>query len=336
MKILVTGGAGFIGFHLSLNLLKQGYSVVSIDNLNEYYDISLKKNRIKILNNKFSKQKQFQFKKIDITNFVKLNKLGKFKFDIVINLAAQAGVRYSIENPRAYINSNLVGFFNVLEFSKVNKVKHLLYASTSSVYGANENFPYKEKNSADNPIQLYAATKRSNELMAHSYSHLYNLPTTGLRFFTVYGPYGRPDMALFKFTKNILAGKAIEVFNYGNHYRDFTYVDDLVDVIKVLMNKIPKLTKWNKKKPDPSSSTAPFEVYNIGNNDPIKLTKYIEILEKVLKKKAKKKYMKLQAGDIKKTFADNSKIKKFYKKKPTQVTKGIQNFVEWYKKYYNE
>ncbi|WP_440931801.1 SDR family NAD(P)-dependent oxidoreductase [Candidatus Pelagibacter sp.] len=334
MKILVTGSAGFIGFHLCRKLLKNGHNVIGVDNLNKYYDVNLKKRRVQILKTNF--KNKFIFKKIDISKKKEFKPLVKIKFDIIVNLAAQAGVRYSLENPQAYIDANLIGFFNVLEFSKMKKIKHLLYASTSSVYGANENFPYKERNSADNPIQLYAATKRSNELMAHSYSHLFNLPTTGLRFFTVYGPYGRPDMALFKFTKNILNNKKIEVYNYGNHYRDFTYVDDLVDTIAALIIEIPKKKKWNKKKPDPSSSTAPFEIYNIGNNNPIKLTKYIEILEKVLGKKAKKKYLKLQAGDIKKTFADNTKIKKIYSKKFTDVNEGIKKFVTWYREYYNE
>ena len=335
MKILITGSAGFIGFHLSKTLLEKKYQVYGLDNINNYYDASLKKKRISLLK-KLSTNK-FKFIKLDLQNKNKLNELFvKYKFDIVINLAAQAGVRYSIENPKIYLQNNIDTFLNLLECCRKQSIKHLIYASTSSVYGLDSLMPFKEDKGSNHPTHIYAATKKCNELMAHSYSHLFNLPTTGLRFFTVYGPWGRPDMALFKFTKNIIAGKEIEVFNYGNHYRDFTYVDDLVDTIKVLINKIPKLSKWNKKKPDPSSSTAPFEIYNIGNNDPIKLTKYIEILEKVLNKKAKKKYMKLQAGDIKKTFADNSKIKKFYKKKPTQVTKGIQNFVEWYKKYYNE
>ena len=334
MTILVTGAAGFIGFHTSRLLLEKNYKVIGVDNINSYYDIKIKKDRLKILKN----YKNFNFLKIDISNFNSLkNKLNKYKIDYIINLAAQAGVRYSLKNPKAYFDSNLKGFFNILELSRFFKVKHLIYASTSSVYGNNSKLPFKECNIADHPIQFYAATKRANELMAHSYSYLYNLPTTGLRFFTVYGPWGRPDMALFIFTKNILNNKKIELFNYGNHIRDFTYIDDIINPILKLIKKIPQ--KKNKKKniQDPSESTSPYKIFNIGNNNPKKLTDFLNEIEKQIGKKAKIKLKKLQIGDVYETFADTSKLEKYvnYKSK-TSIKKGIFSFISWYRSYYNK
>ena len=321
-KVLITGSAGFIGFHLTLELLKLGKEVVGIDNLNDYYDPKLKISRLKIL----KKYKKFSFYKIDLIDELKVKKVfQKYKIKTVVNLAAQAGVRYSLINPKSYVNTNLLGFFNLLNLSTKYKVKHFVYASTSSVYGALQKIPFKENYSTDHPIQLYAATKKSNELMAHAYSHIYKIPTTGLRFFTVYGPWGRPDMALFKFTKNILSGKKIEIFNYGKHLRDFTYVDDIVFYI----DKIIKL-KTNTKK------NIPHDVYNIGGGSPIKLMSFIRIIEKKLKLKFKKKFLNLQKGDIVRTSADNNKlIRKFKVKKFTKIEVGISNFIDWYKKYYN-
>ena len=332
-NILITGCAGFIGFHVAEFFLKKKYSVYGIDNLNKYYDINLKKNRIKIL----KKYKKFEFLKIDLSDKKKLEKIFKKKyFSKVINLAAQAGVRYSLENPEAYITSNLVGFCNLIEFSKTYKTKHFIYASTSSVYGMNKKQPLSERDNVDHPIQFYAATKRSNELIAHAYSHLFNLPTTGLRFFTVYGPWGRPDMALFLFTKNILKNKPIKVFNYGDHVRDFTYIDDITKSVYLISRKIPKKSK-PKKKYFPSESLSPFKIFNIGNNKPIKLIDYIKQLELQLNKKAKKKYLPLQTGDIKKTLADNSYLEKTISFKPnTKIDFGIKKFVDWYLEYYNE
>ncbi len=337
MKVLITGCAGFIGFHTSLKFLNNGFRVVGIDNLNNYYDVKLKKERLNRLNKKFSKKKKFKFQKLDISDHIKLNKLfKKYKFDFVVNLAAQAGVRYSLINPRSYLNTNLVGFFNILDNSKRYKIKHLVYASTSSVYGANENFPLKENKIADHPIQFYAATKRSNEIMAHSYSSIHNLPTTGLRFFTVYGPWGRPDMALYIFTKNIFKGNKIPLFNHGNHSRSFTYVDDIVDgVYKSTIKIVKKNKNWSNKKPDPSSSNCPFRVLNIGNNKSESLIKYLRVLEKNIGKKAKIKNLEKQLGDIIKTSADLKKIKKEINFKPkTNIETGIKKFVEWFKDYH--
>ena len=332
MKILVTGCVGFIGFHVSNKLILKGHNVVGLDSINNYYGTKIKYDRLKIL--KLNKKK-FIFKKGNMSDsrFVK-NVFKKYKFDVVINLAAQAGVRYSIENPKAYLESNLVGFFNILDCSKQFKIKHLIYASTSSVYGNNSKLPFKESRHADHPIQFYAATKRSNELMAHSYSSLYKLRTTGLRFFTVYGPWGRPDMALFIFTKNILEGKKINLFNYGNHIRDFTYIDDIVEPILRLVNKAPRSIIKNKKK-DPSESSAPFKIYNIGNNDPKKLMDFVKAIESKLQKKAKINFMPLQKGDVYETYADTSKLFKAtrYRSK-IDINVGIGNFVDWFRKYY--
>lgn len=336
MNILVTGSAGFIGFHTCLNLLKKkNVNIYSVDNLNDYYDIKIKYDRLRIL----KKKKNFFFKKIDITNFNKLCKFSKKnKIKYIIHLAAQAGVRHSLKKPRDYINSNLVGFFNILEISKLLKVRHLVYASTSSVYGLNENFPFKENRIADHPIQLYAATKKSNEVMAHSYSHLYKIPMTGCRFFTVYGPWGRPDMALFKFTKNIIENKKIEIFNKGNHSRDFTYCDDVAKIISKLLFKIPKMSKFfDKKYPDPSISLAPYKIFNVSSGKRVKLLSFINEIEKNLKKKSKKFYLPMQMGDIKDTLSSKTKIFNYIGKlKSTDYKIGIKNFVNWYKKYYSK
>lgn len=337
-KILITGCSGFIGYHTTLKFLKKNFKVIGIDNLNNYYDVKLKKDRLKSINNLgYKLSKNFKFIKSDLNNFKKIEEIfEKFKFDYVINLAAQAGVRYSLINPRSYLNTNINGFFNILDCSKRYKVKHLVYASTSSVYGANENFPLKETKIADHPIQFYAATKKSNEIMAHSYSSIYNLPTTGLRFFTVYGPWGRPDMALYIFTKKILQGKKIPLFNYGNHSRSFTYIDDIVDGVYKSTIKIPKKNnKWSSKNPDPSSSNCPFRIYNIGNNKSESLVKYLRVLEKNIGKIAKIKNLKIQKGDIIKTSADLKKINKEINFRPsTSIEVGIKKFVEWYKKYH--
>ena len=330
-KILITGCAGFIGFHVSKIFLEKNYVVYGLDNLNNYYDVNLKKNRIKQL----KKFKKFKLFKVDLSNKIQLKKIFKnYSFSKVINLAAQAGVRYSLINPDAYVKSNLIGFCNLIELSKTYKIKHFIYASTSSVYGMNTKQPLSEKDAVDHPIQFYAATKRSNELIAHSYSHLFNFPTTGLRFFTVYGPWGRPDMALFLFTKNILENKPINIFNYGNHVRDFTYVDDIAKSVYLISKKIPH--KKNKKKYYAFESSSPFKVLNIGNNKPVKLLNYIKQIELRLKKKAKKKYLPLQSGDIKKTLSDSSLLNKMIKFKPrTSIKYGVNKFVDWYLEYYN-
>ena len=331
-KILITGCAGFIGFHVCKKFLEKNYVVYGLDNINKYYDINLKKNRIKQL----KKFKKFKLFKIDLSNKTQLKKIFKnYSFSKVINLAAQAGVRYSLINPESYVKSNLIGFFNLIELSKTHKIKHFIYASTSSVYGMNNKQTLSEKDPVDHPIQFYAATKRSNELIAHSYSHLFNLPTTGLRFFTVYGPWGRPDMALFLFTKNILKNKPINVFNYGNHVRDFTYVEDIAKSVYLISNKTPHKKK-NKKKYYAFESSAPFRVLNIGNNKPVKLLNYIKQIELKLKKKAIKRYLPLQKGDIKKTLSDSSLLSKIIKFKPkTSIKHGINKFIDWYLDYYN-
>ncbi|MAV05548.1 MAG: capsular biosynthesis protein CpsI [Candidatus Pelagibacter sp.] len=338
MKILVTGCAGFIGHHVSVKLMSLGYNVIGIDNIDNYYDPSLKKNRLKRAKNlNKSFRGKFKFIKLDLCNKKKLIFLfKKFKFKKVIHLAAQAGVRYSLLNPHKYINSNILGFLNILEGCRAIKCSHLIYGSSSSVYGANTKFPFSEKQNANHPIQIYAATKRSNELMAHSYSHLFKIPTTGLRFFTVYGPWGRPDMALFSFTKKIKQNKKIKIFNYGKHERDFTYIDDVVKGIINVLKKGQKVNrKWNSKNPDPSTSNAPFGIFNIGNGKSIKLSKYIDCIEKELGKKAKKQFLNLQPGDIKKTQADTKKIKRIYNyKSDTTVEEGIRKFVNWFNEYY--
>tara|TARA_B100000941_G_C28503056_1_gene555508 strand:+ start:1115 stop:2128 length:1014 start_codon:yes stop_codon:yes gene_type:complete len=332
-KILVTGAAGFIGFSLALKLLKNGNKIIGIDNLNNYYDTILKKNRLKIL----KRFPNFNFVKIDICKNRKLNNLfKKYNFSKVYHMAAQAGVRYSLEAPEAYVKSNIVGFFNILENSKIYKIKHLIFASSSSVYGANKNYPFAENKSCTHPIQLYASTKLSNESMAHSYSALYNLPSSAIRFFTVYGPWGRPDQALFLFTKNILENKHIKLFNYGNHTRDFTYIDDIVDgIIKIAKYTPKRNNNWNAKKPDPSFSKFPFQIYNIASNKRIKLTKYLQIIENYLGKKAKIKNLPLQKGDVKDVISDITKIKRKLNYKPKyNVEIGIKNFINWYRSYY--
>ncbi|MDA8709805.1 NAD-dependent epimerase [Gammaproteobacteria bacterium] len=335
MHILVTGAAGFIGFHVASRLLNKGHAVIGIDNMNDYYDVRIKNSRLQILksNNKFTSIN------CNIEDFDKLAKeLNGFQVSGIIHLAAQAGVRYSIENPFAYANSNLLGFTSILEFARNFKVNHLVYASTSSVYGLNENLPFSEKNIADHPIQFYAATKRANELMAHSYSSLFKIPSTGLRFFTVYGPWGRPDMALFKFTKNILANKEIQVFNNGKHIRDFTYIDDIVDGILRAFNSPPNADQnWQPRHPSPDSSSAPFKIYNIGNSNPINLMEYINLIEEYLQKKAKIKYLPLQQGDVVRTQSDLSSINSSLGYSPKiNVKVGVRNFIEWYLDYYKE
>jgi len=334
-KVLITGAAGFIGFHLSRLLLEQGYEIVGIDNLNDYYDVALKEGRLEILSN----HENFVFHKIDLKDKADIDKLFKEnKFDYVVNLAAQAGVRYSIENPYAYVDSNLIGFMNILEACRNYPVKHLLYASSSSVYGGNSIVPFSTNHQVDHPVSLYAATKKANELMAHTYSHLYNIPTTGLRFFTVYGPWGRPDMAYFSFTKAILAGDPIKVFNYGKMERDFTYVDDIVQGIGKLLDKIPQANPdWNDADGDQCSSSAPYKIYNIGNNHPIQLEKFISALENSLGCEAKKEYMEMQPGDVLRTYADVTDLEREIGFKPsTSIEEGLQKFVEWYRGYYNK
>ena len=333
MKILVTGSAGFIGSMVAMKLLDRGDEIVGLDNHNDYYDPKIKESRLREL----KKFKNYTHHKIDISNVENLKKVfSNFKPQRVINLAAQAGVRYSIENPLAYIKSNIVGFSHILENCRHHKVEHLVYASTSSVYGANTKMPFSENDSANHPLSIYAASKKSNELMAHAYSHLYKMPTTGLRFFTVYGPWGRPDMALFKFTKAILEGKPIDVFNHGKHTRDFTYIDDIVDgVIKTLEIQASSNNDWKGNFPDPASSKAPWRIYNIGNNKPIKLMDYIKALEKNLNKKAKINFLPLQPGDVKDTYANIDNLKKKLNYKPsTSVIEGVSKFVAWYKNYY--
>ena len=333
MKVLVTGVAGFIGSALALRLLERGDEVIGIDNINDYYDINLKLARLENLN----VFKSFKFLKLDISERSEIESLfAREKFHKVMHLAAQAGVRYSITNPHAYINSNIVGFVNILEGCRYHDVKHLVYASSSSVYGANTKIPFSIHDNVDHPVSLYAASKKSNELMAHTYSHLYDIPTTGLRFFTVYGPWGRPDMSLFMFTRNILDGKPINVFNYGNHRRDFTYIDDIVEgVIRVIDKPAKTNSSWDGNKPDSGSSLAPYRIYNIGNQNPVNLLTFIETLEKCLGKQAIKNFMPLQAGDIPDTYADVSELVDNLGYKPnTELEHGIKNFVKWYKGFY--
>jgi len=333
MHILVTGAAGFIGSALALKLLERGDTVHGVDNLNDYYDVTLKKARLERL----STREKFSFEKLDIADRAGMESLfARNKFDAVMNLAAQAGVRYSIENPHVYIESNIVGFCNILEGCRHSKVGHLVFASSSSVYGANTRLPFSEHDNIDHPISLYAATKKANELMAHTYAHLYGLATTGLRFFTVYGPWGRPDMALFKFTKNILEGKAIEVFNNGNMIRDFTYVDDIVEgVVRVMDHPAEPDPAWNSAAPDPARSRAPYRIYNIGNNKPVQLMRYIEVLERALGKKAQIEMLPMQPGDVPATTADVSALESDIGYRPkTTVEEGVPRFVEWYRRYY--
>jgi UDP-glucuronate 4-epimerase len=332
-SILITGAAGFIGFHLSLLLIKRGYAVVGVDNLNDYYDVNLKLSRLELL----KRNSQFTFYPCDLTDKKTIDEMfAKHQLQYVVNLAAQAGVRYSIVNPYAYLESNLHGFLNILEACRHNKIKHLIYASSSSVYGGNKKMPFSVHDNVDHPISLYAATKKSNELMAHTYSALYNLPTTGLRFFTVYGPYGRPDMALFLFTKAILEGKPIDIYNYGKMRRDFTYVGDIVESISRLIPKVAQPdADWNGMRPDPATSFAPYRVFNIGNNNPVELLSFIEVIEKKLGKKAVKNLMPLQDGDVPETFADVDDLMKEVDFKPsTSIEEGIGNFIDWYLSYY--
>ncbi len=333
MKVLITGTAGFIGSSLANRLLARNDEVIGIDNLNDYYDVNLKRARLARL----TKQSGFTEVMGDIADRELIqNTFAKFKPNRVINLAAQAGVRYSLENPHAYIDSNIIGFTNILEACRYNDTEHLVYASSSSVYGANTKMPFSVHSNVDHPLSLYAATKKANELMAHTYSHLYNIPTTGLRFFTVYGPWGRPDMALFLFTRNILEGKPIDVFNYGNHRRDFTYVEDIVEgVIRTLDKIATSNSDWSGDQPDPATSKAPFRLYNIGNNNPVNLMDYIETLEDALNKKAEKIMLPLQPGDVPDTYADVQDLVNDVDYKPqTSIKEGIGNFVEWYLDYY--
>ncbi|WP_163834778.1 NAD-dependent epimerase [Spartinivicinus ruber] len=336
MKILVTGAAGFIGCHVALYLLSRGDQVVGLDNVNDYYDVNLKLDRLKLIEN-HEQAANFKFVKMDLADKEGMaNLFAQEQFDKVVHLAAQAGVRYSLENPHAYIDSNIVGFMNVLEGCRHQQVKHLVYASSSSVYGANEDMPFSVHHNVDHPLSLYAATKKSNELMAHTYSSLYGLPTTGLRFFTVYGPWGRPDMALFLFTKNILAGKPIDVFNYGKHRRDFTYVDDIVEgVVRTLDKTATVNPDWTGMNPDPGTSKAPWRVYNIGNNQPVELLTYIQTLEEKLGKKAEMNLLPLQPGDVPDTYANVEDLVNDVDYKPsTTVAEGIDQFVRWYRDYY--
>ncbi len=336
--VLVTGSAGFIGFSLSKRLLEKGYKVIGFDNLNPYYDPSLKKARLHELEKTFKdKNSLYTFVEGDLQNASLLENLFEVhKPQKVVNLAAQAGVRYSIENPSAYIQSNLVGFANVLEVCRYGGVKHLVYASSSSVYGGNTKMPFSESQGVDHPVSLYAASKKSNELMAHSYSHLYGLPATGLRFFTVYGPWGRPDMALFLFTKAMLEGQPIKVFNNGEMMRDFTYIDDIIESLVRLLDKPPVPNQhFDRESPDPATSWAPHRIFNIGNSNPTPLMKYIEAVESALGMKAKKEFLPMQAGDVKATFSDTASLEEWIGFKPsTSVEEGVEKFVEWYKSFY--
>lgn len=330
--ILVTGAAGFIGFHLCRRLLEDGYQVAGIDNLNDYYDVRLKKARLEQIQN----IKNFRFFKISLEEKdTVLNLFHSEKFDYVVNLAAQAGVRYSLINPYAYVDSNIYGFLNILEGCRHNKIKHLIFASSSSVYGLNTKMPFSTYHNVDHPISLYAATKKANELMAHTYSYLYGMPVTGLRFFTVYGPWGRPDMALFIFTKAILDGKPIDVFNFGRMKRDFTYIDDIVEGIVRVLDKIPESNRdWNGNNPDPSTSIARYKLYNIGNNNPVELMRFIEVLEDCLGKKAQKNLLPIQPGDVPETYAAIDDLTTDAGFTPsTSIENGIGKFVEWYKWY---
>ncbi|MDR2440414.1 MAG: NAD-dependent epimerase [Planctomycetaceae bacterium] len=331
-KILVTGSAGFIGFHITNYLLKNNWQIIGLDNLNDYYNVKLKKDRLQQLLNQ---KKEFEFIHADIIETEKLETLfKKHSFDTIIHLAAQAGVRYSLENPRVYIDSNIVGFLNILECCRKYNVKHLIYASSSSVYGLNTKQPFSEKDPVDHPASLYAATKKSNELMAHTYSHLFGLPTTGLRFFTVYGPWGRPDMAIFKFTKAILENKPIDVYNNGKMKRDFTYIDDIVDGIICVVDHIPTYNSTDNFS-SPATSKYPFRIYNIGNNKPVELLELISILESTLGRKAKLNLLPMQSGDVMETYADISRLNNEIGFTPvTNIETGIKQFVDWYSIYY--
>ena len=332
-NVLVTGAAGFIGYHLCLRLLQDGCTVTGIDNLNPYYDVSLKEARLERLT-PFS---NFSFFKVDIADKEALDNIFKSsKFDVVVNLAAQAGVRYSLENPQAYVDANIVGFVNLLECCRHNHVRHLVFASSSSVYGANTKMPFSVHHNVDHPVSLYAASKKANELMAHTYSHLFGLPCTGLRFFTVYGPWGRPDMALFLFTRAILEQKSIQVFNHGKMQRDFTYIDDIIEGVVRVMNRLPEPNPtWSGDDPDPGTSYTGYKIYNIGNNNPVELMEFIAVIERVLGQKAKKEFLDLQPGDVPATYADVDDLIKDVDFKPgTPIDTGIRRFVEWFKEYY--
>ena len=334
MKILVTGAAGFIGFHTSKRLLERGDTVVGLDNFNDYYDVRLKESRADVL----ASYDAFDMRRIDLADRAAVEKLfADEEFDKVVHLAAQAGVRYSIENPHAYIDSNIVGTTNILEGCRHNGVEHLVYASSSSVYGANSAMPFSIHQNVDHPLALYGATKKANELMAHTYSNLYDLPTTGLRFFTVYGPFGRPDMALFLFTKAIIEGKPIDVFNYGKHKRDFTYIDDIVEgVIRTMDHTAQPNPDWDPANPDPGTSSAPYRIYNIGNQQPVELARYIEVIEECLGRVAEKNLLPLQPGDVPDTYADVQDLVDDVDYKPaTTIDTGIRNFIDWYLDYYD-
>ncbi|MGH8501182.1 MAG: NAD-dependent epimerase [Gammaproteobacteria bacterium] len=333
MKVLVTGSAGFIGSALSLRLLERGDEVIGVDNLNDYYDVNLKLARLE-RNKAYDAYREVR---VDISDTAAIEQLfATHRPQRVVNLAAQAGVRYSLKNPHAYVNTNLVGFLNVLEGCRHNQVEHLVYASSSSVYGANTRMPFSVHDNVDHPVSLYAASKKANELMAHTYSHLYRLPVTGLRFFTVYGPWGRPDMSLFLFTQNILADKPIDVFNYGNHRRDFTYIDDIVEGIVHTLDKPAAVNpSWSGDTPDPATSTAPYRLYNIGNHRPVELMRYIEVLETCTGKRARRNLLPLQPGDVPDTYADVENLIKDVGYRPsTPIEEGIKRFVDWYRGYY--
>ncbi|GAB4303197.1 MAG: NAD-dependent epimerase [Oscillatoriaceae cyanobacterium] len=331
--ILVTGAAGFIGFHLSEKLLKLGYKVIGVDNLSDYYDVSLKQARLQLLET----QNNFQFWPLNLSDRPAISDLfQRVQPHKVVNLAAQAGVRYSITNPHAYADSNLVGFLNILEGCRHNQIQHLVFASSSSVYGANTKMPFSVRHNTDHPVSLYAATKKANEMMAHTYSHLYHLPTTGLRFFTVYGSWGRPDMAYFLFTKAIIENRPIDLFNYGKMRRDFTYIDDIIEGIIRVLNRIPQPNpEWSGDNPEPGTSYAPYRIYNIGNNQPVELMRFIEVLEDCLGMKAQKNLLPLQPGDVLETYADISDLQRDTGFKPTTpIEFGLARFVDWYRDYY--
>ena len=333
MKVVVTGAAGFIGSFTAERLARRGDAVVGIDNLNDYYDVTLKKDRLRRL----ERLPGFGFEKVDIVDRdAWQDVVDRHRPERIVHLAAQAGVRHSIENPHAYIDANVTGFLNILESTRQSPLEHLVYASTSAVYGANTRMPFKTTDNVDHPLSIYAATKKSNELMAHAYSHLYGVPTTGLRFFTVYGPWGRPDMALFVFTRKILAGEPIEVFNHGRHRRDFTYIDDIVEGIVRVLDRPPSADPpWRGDRPDPSASDAPYRLYNIGNNEPVELLRYIEVIERQLGRRAEKKLLPLQPGDVPDTFSDVEPLSLDFDYRPsTSIEDGIARFIDWYRDYY--
>lgn len=332
MNILVTGCAGFIGFHLTKSLLENGHKVTGLDNINDYYEVLLKKHRLQKLD-----KKNFNFHEVDLNDFKTIEEIFKSsEIDIVVNMAAQAGVRYSISNPKAYIDSNITGFTNLIELSKNHEVSHFVYASSSSVYGKNTKIPFSTSDHVDHPVSLYAATKKSNEVIAHAYSHLFNIPTTGLRFFTVYGPFGRPDMAYFSFTKKIFSNEEIEIYNNGEMSRDFTYIDDLRDALGKIIFKPPKPSEsWDSSSPSPNESNAPFKIFNIGNNNPVRIMDFVETIEEITGRKFRKKFIGMQLGDVKNTYADINDIKNEFGFDPkTTIYDGMKEFINWYKEYY--